>query len=243
VAAPHILIVDDDRDLLESMADVVLSAGFQVSTAVSVDEAIHMLDRPFALVVCDLTLPGEDGRGSLDQLRQSTAAPVGLMSGLLPVPAWASTFSFFLPKPFGADKLLGTIAQALDSQALSDEELGLVKGYFAALEAHRWEALAALCTEDVVYHVPGEGHVYCRTIHGRTELAAYAREVFAGFKGLRFRVNAGRRLPDGLVADYTSTWEGGAMEGTVAFRLRGGQVSHIGVRIDLSRLSSPPVKA
>ena len=57
----RVLLVDDDVQLLESMA-AVLSDQFTVRTCVSGPEALRLLDRePFHVVCADWHMPGMDG--------------------------------------------------------------------------------------------------------------------------------------------------------------------------------------
>jgi len=57
-----ILLVDDDRHLLESMADWLRSVGYTVETADGYDVAVEQINRrKFDLVLCDIRLQGRDG--------------------------------------------------------------------------------------------------------------------------------------------------------------------------------------
>lgn len=58
----HILVVDDEPDILELIRHNLLRSGFVVSTAESGEEALSKIGRqPPHLVVLDLMLPGIDG--------------------------------------------------------------------------------------------------------------------------------------------------------------------------------------
>ena len=64
-AAHHgrVLVVEDDRALLEAYTDVLLAAGFDVVAASDGAGALHALDTdPFDVVLTDLVLPGRHGR-------------------------------------------------------------------------------------------------------------------------------------------------------------------------------------
>jgi DNA-binding response OmpR family regulator len=77
-AAPRILLVDDDRDLLVPLAEQLRLDGFDVTTARDGDEAMRFLRRegPFAraarpdLILLDLNLPGKDGREVLHDIKR-----------------------------------------------------------------------------------------------------------------------------------------------------------------------------
>ncbi len=60
---PAILLVEDNSDNRETLAAVVGIMGFEIVTAVSGEEALHVLDQrdDVSLVLCDIRLPGMDG--------------------------------------------------------------------------------------------------------------------------------------------------------------------------------------
>lgn len=66
----RILVVEDDLDLRESLAEGLTLEGYLVDTAERGDEADLMLfDVDYDLVVLDLNLPGLDGMAVLQRLR------------------------------------------------------------------------------------------------------------------------------------------------------------------------------
>src|SRR5512143_931666 len=61
--APTVLLVEDDDDSRELMAEVLASAGYEVVTAASGAEAVRLLPgRRVDVVITDLGLPGMGGR-------------------------------------------------------------------------------------------------------------------------------------------------------------------------------------
>jgi DNA-binding NtrC family response regulator len=58
-----ILIVEDDPDNRETLAEVVAIMGYEIITADSSERALRLLGQraDVALVVCDIRLPGMDG--------------------------------------------------------------------------------------------------------------------------------------------------------------------------------------
>ena len=70
-AADHILVVDDEPDIVALVAYQLAKAGYRVSTAASGSEALSIArrERP-ALIVLDLMLPGISGLEVLEQLRR-----------------------------------------------------------------------------------------------------------------------------------------------------------------------------
>ena len=58
----HILVIDDDQDLLRLLSMRVHAWGYRVSTAVSAEEGLARIAvEPPQLVLSDIRLPGKDG--------------------------------------------------------------------------------------------------------------------------------------------------------------------------------------
>lgn len=117
--ATHVLVVDDDADMLRLLSMRLQSAGYRVTTAVSAEAALAQLDveRP-QLVISDVRLPGKDGLALFDEVRRRhPALPVILLTahGTIPdaVEATARGVFTYLTKPYDGKDLLDKIAQAL----------------------------------------------------------------------------------------------------------------------------------
>jgi DNA-binding response OmpR family regulator len=80
-----VLVVEDDEDLARLLVRGVERRGFDVELARTGRDARAAIERAApALVVLDLTLPGEDGFAVVDWLRRTdrlTAAPLLVYSG------------------------------------------------------------------------------------------------------------------------------------------------------------------
>src|SRR4051794_17095414 len=67
----HILIVDDEELIRESLAEYLTQEGFRVTACGSAEEALDLAARqPFAIALCDVQLPGMDGLQALERLHQ-----------------------------------------------------------------------------------------------------------------------------------------------------------------------------
>ena len=75
-APPTILLVDDDKFLLDMYSMKFVKEGFSVQTCLSVSDAIHVLQGGFSpdAIVFDLTMPERDGYGFLQSLRDEHLA-------------------------------------------------------------------------------------------------------------------------------------------------------------------------
>jgi two-component system response regulator ChvI len=72
-----IALVDDDRNILTSVAMALEGEGFEVRTFTDGEEALRGLTaRPAALVVLDIKMPRMDGMELLSRLRQTSTVPV-----------------------------------------------------------------------------------------------------------------------------------------------------------------------
>ncbi|EME69695.1 two-component response transcriptional regulator (OmpR family) protein, partial [Paramagnetospirillum caucaseum] len=69
---PHILVVDDDREIRDLLGKFMVRHGLRVSAAKDGVEMMKVLDeRRIDLVVLDLMLPGEDGLSLCRRLRET----------------------------------------------------------------------------------------------------------------------------------------------------------------------------
>jgi len=115
----RILLVDDDKDLLQLIAMRLTAAGYAVTAVESGQAALAALSvsRP-QVVVTDLRMHGMDGMALFDAIhRDSPSLPVLILTahGTIPEAVTATrrgVFSF-LTKPFEPKVLLDTVAEAM----------------------------------------------------------------------------------------------------------------------------------
>jgi CheY-like chemotaxis protein len=114
-----ILVVDDDRDMLETCARILRQGGYDCLTATAGSEALDLIrSRRLDLILADLRMPGMDGLTLLAYARQ--LAP-GIPTII--VTAYASADSArrareagaaaYLAKPFGVRELRDIVARTL----------------------------------------------------------------------------------------------------------------------------------
>lgn len=115
----RILIVDDHPEILELLGMRLSSAGYEISTAASGEEAIAQMSvtRP-DLVITDLRMDGIDGMDLFDYVHERyPALPVIIVTahGTIPEAVRATNRGVFgfLTKPFEAEDLLAQVADAL----------------------------------------------------------------------------------------------------------------------------------
>ena len=120
IRASAVLVVDDDHDLRELVADVLEGSGRRVFTARDGMEALRQLDadgipRP-CVVLLDWFMAPMDGRAFLEHLAvRSDAAGLRVLllsaSSALPSSDLPWKVRGVLRKPFGVDELLAALDQ------------------------------------------------------------------------------------------------------------------------------------
>jgi CheY-like chemotaxis protein len=111
------LIVDDDREVRELVADVLSSTGRRVvSLALSVEAAKHLREEKFAVALFDFHMPSPDGLELARQVRGhglNQMTPIILLSDDQSTIALSQGFaagaSAFLYKPIDAERLLNLV--------------------------------------------------------------------------------------------------------------------------------------
>ncbi len=117
--AAHILVIDDDADLLRLLTLRLRAWGIRVSAAASAEEGLSRIAiEPPHLVISDIRLPGKDGLALFKEIRSSRPTlPVILLTahGTIPdaVQAMSQGVFGYLTKPFDSKLLFDKIQEAL----------------------------------------------------------------------------------------------------------------------------------
>ncbi|MBI3704995.1 MAG: response regulator [Rhizobiales bacterium] len=117
-AGPHILIVDDHREMRELVSRALVKDGFRVSTAADGKAMRKVLaDAHIDLIVLDLMLPGEDGLSLCRSLRAEGEIPIVMLTAkgdeVDRVIGLEMGADDYLPKPFGSRELIARIRAVL----------------------------------------------------------------------------------------------------------------------------------
>lgn len=141
MSAPHILVVDDERDIRNLVKEILEDEGYEVASADSGEAARQSLrqQRP-DLVLLDIWMPDVDGITLLKEWSdaEELPCPVIMMSGHGTVETAVEATRLgaydFLEKPLSLAKLLLTVERALEADKLQRENLGLRKRNAPVLE-------------------------------------------------------------------------------------------------------------
>ncbi|HAT33732.1 MAG TPA: DNA-binding response regulator [Janthinobacterium sp.] len=116
----HLLIVDDDRDIRELLAEYLTKNGFQVTAVANGRQMRAALEvNAFDLVILDLMLPGEDGLALCRDLRtgKTKAIPILMLTARADetdrVIGLEMGADDYLTKPFAARELMARIRAVL----------------------------------------------------------------------------------------------------------------------------------
>ena len=116
--APHILIVDDHREIRELVSRALTKEGFRVSSAGDGKQMRKLLaDAHIDLILLDLMLPGEDGLSLCRGLRAESDIPIIMLTAkgeeVDRVIGLEMGADDYLPKPFGSRELIARIKAVL----------------------------------------------------------------------------------------------------------------------------------
>jgi two-component system OmpR family response regulator len=115
---PHVLIVDDHREIRELVSRALAKEGFRVSTAADGRAMRQALaDSRIDLILLDLMLPGEDGLSLCRSLRSQSNIPIIMLTAkgdeVDRVIGLEMGADDYLPKPFGSRELVARIRAVL----------------------------------------------------------------------------------------------------------------------------------
>jgi len=80
--SPHVLVIDDDPDIRDLVAEYLGNNDLRVTAVASGREMFELIDREaIDLVLLDLKLPGEDGMQLARILRERATVPIILLTG------------------------------------------------------------------------------------------------------------------------------------------------------------------
>jgi signal transduction histidine kinase/ActR/RegA family two-component response regulator len=114
----RILLVEDDVNVRELVADALRRSGCEVLQANASEEALRIEEQetgPIHLLITDILLPGVPGNELAGRLRtRRPQMQVLFVSGFVPEPMALEPGIAFLQKPFTVDALIGKVRQVID---------------------------------------------------------------------------------------------------------------------------------
>ncbi len=221
---PEILVVDDERSILESLQDILEDEGYAVRCVESGEEALKIVEEsPPDLVLLDIWLPGMDGMEVLARLRKTQPAlPVIMISGHgtieLAVKAVKLGAFDFLEKPLSYDRVIVSVEKALRMRALEEENIRLrarlrepkLTGESPAIREVR-ELIARVAPTEATVLIQGESGV------GKEVAARMIHYLSNRSRGPFVEVNCAA-IPESLIESELFGHERGAFTGATQAR-------------------------
>lgn len=195
--AMKIAIVDDEKDMRQSISQWLALSGFETETFGSAEDALKSLGNDYpGVVVSDIKMPGMDGMQFLKRLMSvDSALPVIMITGHGDVPMAVEAMRVgafdFLEKPFNPDQMTELAKKAtntrrltLDSRALRRE---LSDGTTIMKKLVGTSPVMERLREDILDLGQADGHVLIdgETGTGKT-LVAHALHAVGAKAGRKF---------------------------------------------------------
>ncbi len=133
-----ILVVDDDRQLADVLAEFLTRLGYQAVATYGGREGLEMFERDdFQLVITDLMMPGMDGMELMEAVKRlDSRVIVMVITGFGTVESAVAAIKRgaydFIPKPFNMEELEVIIKRALERHSIA-RQLGVFRGLTLAL--------------------------------------------------------------------------------------------------------------
>jgi two-component system KDP operon response regulator KdpE len=114
----HLLVVDDEPQILRVLKPTLAAAGYEVTTAETGQAALTLLaSHGFDAVILDLGLPDIDGKEVIDRVREWSEVPILVLSArdieLEKIEALDRGADDFVNKPFAVGELMARLRAAL----------------------------------------------------------------------------------------------------------------------------------
>jgi two-component system KDP operon response regulator KdpE len=131
--ARHVLVVDDEPQILRGLKVILRDAGYHVETAATRQEALDAVSvRPPDAVVLDLVLPDGSGVDVATEIRSWSQLPILVLSAVgderEKVRALDAGADDYVTKPFGTDELLARLRAVLRRSIEEESEPTITVG-------------------------------------------------------------------------------------------------------------------
>jgi DNA-binding NtrC family response regulator len=223
-----LLVIDDERNLRESLAEALQQANYEVLTAANGREAYQLVQQhDVDLLLCDWTMPEMDGAALLKILREEGRLidlPVLVITAHVTSNNAIDAMRFgaydFITKPFDLDDVLVTVQRAIEHTSLQREvawlrrkvaETSGPKGEIvgsSALMIEVFKAIGRVAQTDSTVLITGESgtgkELIARAIHQHSERRA-----------MPFIVVNCAALPESLIESELFGYEKGAFTGAL----------------------------
>jgi DNA-binding NtrC family response regulator len=130
-----ILVVDDEAEIREGLEALLSSEGFDVTLAATGEAGLQRLeDRPFDLILLDVSLPGRNGLDILREIHQRDPhLAIILITAFGSIDmaraAFKSGAQDYITKPWSNDELVAQVSLAVEDRRLREENVQLKRAF------------------------------------------------------------------------------------------------------------------
>lgn len=125
---PRILVIDDQKEVRDVIADSLKLDGHDVQTVADGREGLAMINRnPYDLILCDLNMPGMDGREVYEEIQRYHSRVLKRLV-FVTAQAYSMEYGTFLretgipviEKPFTIPQLLNVVSRLVGTGPAND---------------------------------------------------------------------------------------------------------------------------
>ncbi|RKY86648.1 sigma-54-dependent Fis family transcriptional regulator [candidate division KSB1 bacterium] len=215
-----ILVIDDEKNIRQSLKGTLEDEGYTVDTAESAEKALNLIaDGNYKLIILDVLLPGMNGIEFLKKLREeNNNIYVMVISGHATVDMAVEATKLgaynFLEKPLNPDKLLLEVKNIFERIRIENEIESLRKLADADFEMVGNSTAMKKLREEIVKAAPTDGRVFIEGENGTgKELVARAIHRMSNRRNKPFvKINCAA-IPKELIESELFGFEKGAFTG------------------------------
>jgi len=131
----HVLIVDDEAEIRETLESILRDEGYIVTTSATATEALELIhDATYDVVLLDIWLPDRDGLETLGEIRrieQQNAPEVIIISGHGTIESAVRATKLgaydFLEKPLSLERTLIVVKNAMQTRQMREDNAEFVR--------------------------------------------------------------------------------------------------------------------
>src|SRR6476661_5090283 len=126
-----VLVCDDEEIMRDVLGTILSDSGYKVELARTGEEAVEMYSqRPFDIVLMDVSMPGMGGLTALEELIKMDAEAIVLMVTAYAtfdtaISAWEKGAAGVIRKPFQNEQIVNLVARGVSKRRKEEERVTL----------------------------------------------------------------------------------------------------------------------